>query len=68
MEFEKKAKIMEFQNIHMEKSWKKILVLRAFHPILTHHLAYYECSNFDHKCCIIIMAIRRCNETPLKAQ
>ncbi len=25
----------------MEKSWKKILALHAFHPILTHHLGYY---------------------------
>ncbi len=31
---EKKTKIMEFQNIYMEKSWKKNLALRAFHPIL----------------------------------
>ncbi len=37
---------MEFQNTYMEKSWKKILALRAFDPILTLHLAYYECSNF----------------------
>ncbi len=36
------GKIMEFQNIHMEKSWKKKLALRAFHPILTHCLGYYN--------------------------
>ncbi len=56
MEFEKKGQnhgeIMEFQNIYMEKSWKKVLALRAFHPIATHCLGYYNCYNFYHECCM----------------
>ncbi len=35
-------KNMEFHHIYMEKSWKKILPFRAFHPILTHCLGYFK--------------------------
>ncbi len=41
---------MEFQIIYMEKSREKIFALRAFHPILTHCLGYYNCYNFYHVC------------------
>ncbi len=48
MEFEKRTKIMEFQNIHMDKSWKFFIALRAFHLILIHCLRNYICYYLYH--------------------